>query len=360
MIEEANSGIEDEDEQDENLTFKYSITSYGADFDVDGLVKRIGREDIYVPDFQRRYVWNLKQASRFIESLLLGLPVPGIFLSREKGTQKLLVLDGQQRLKTLKHYYDGKFPTTGKEEKEFVLAGLNSKFNGKSINNLDSEDKRRLNDSIIHATIIKQDDPDDGDSSIYFVFQRLNTGGTQLQPQEIRRAIYHGKFNNLFIKLNENRDWRSLYGSPNVNARGRDQELILRFFALYYEGDGYKKPMTEFLNNYMGKNRQVKIYSEEELTELFEKTLSTIDKHLGSQAFRPRKTLNAAVFDSVMVGIARRLEKGEIKDSIQLQKNHQELLNNRDYIAVTEQATSGEESVRRRIELATEAFAQVP
>lgn len=81
------------------VPLKYSITSYGADYPIDGLVKRLQNDDITVPSFQRGYVWTMKQASRFVESLLLGLPVPGIFLSKEDETSKLLVIDGQQRLR---------------------------------------------------------------------------------------------------------------------------------------------------------------------------------------------------------------------------------------------------------------------
>ena len=87
----------------------YRITSYGVDFDVEGLVRRINEDDIFVPDFQRGFVWSFKQASPFIESLLLGPPMPGIFLTTEPITEKLMVIDGQQRLKTLQYYYSGKF-----------------------------------------------------------------------------------------------------------------------------------------------------------------------------------------------------------------------------------------------------------
>ena len=80
---------------------EYSISSYGADYPVDSLVNRIEAGSIFIPSFQRGYVWNIYRASRFIESLLLGLPVPAIFLSREEASQKLLVIDGQQRLRTL-------------------------------------------------------------------------------------------------------------------------------------------------------------------------------------------------------------------------------------------------------------------
>ena len=87
-------------------------SSYGADYPVDGLVKRINAEDIYIPEFQRGYVWSLNQASRFIESLLLGLPVPGIFVAKDEETKKLLVIDGQQRLKSLQFFYNGMFRPT--------------------------------------------------------------------------------------------------------------------------------------------------------------------------------------------------------------------------------------------------------
>ncbi|MEA5508035.1 DUF262 domain-containing protein [Halotia wernerae UHCC 0503] len=107
-----------EEEDNEVIPFRYSITSYGADYPVDSLVKRLEIGSIYIPSLQRRYVWKLEQASRFIESLLLGLPVPGIFLSKEKETQKLLVIDGQQRLRTLQYFYNGVFQP---DKKEFVL-----------------------------------------------------------------------------------------------------------------------------------------------------------------------------------------------------------------------------------------------
>jgi hypothetical protein len=339
---------------DETLVLKYSITSYGTDFDVDGLVRRIEREDIYVPPFQRAYVWKLKQASRFIESLLLGLPVPGIFLSKESNSQRLLVIDGQQRLRSLLYFYRGVFSDTGKE---FVLSGLKSQFNGVNYRSLQLEDQRRLNDSIIHATVIRQDEPDDGQSGIYFVFERLNTGGTQLQPQEIRAALYHGEFNRALHLLNQNQHWRSLYGAPS--PRKRDEELILRFFALYYNADNYEEPMKEFLNSFMGKNKKLELHSSEELNLVFEQSTSIIAKAFGEKAFKPKKALNAAVFDSVMVGMARRIQYGQIKNETAAYEKYRQLLENQDYISVTERATADRESVRRRLELATQAFENV-
>src|SRR5689334_10609266 len=97
---ELDSELEDTSETEDEITSsnaKYLINSYGADYTVDSLVQRMGRGDIYIPTFQRSYVWKINEASKFIESLLLGLPVPGIFLSVDTD-RKLVVIDGQQRL----------------------------------------------------------------------------------------------------------------------------------------------------------------------------------------------------------------------------------------------------------------------
>ena len=182
------------DESEAVIPFKYSITSYGADYPVDGLVSRIKNEDISIPSFQRGYVWSLKEASRFIESLLLGLPVPSIFLSKERDTQKLLVIDGQQRLLTLSYFYDGLWPVT---RREFILKGVTAQYEGCAYKDLPHEAKRRLADSILHAIIVKQDEPSEDSSSIFHIFERLNTSGVSLTPQEIRTAIYHGPFSEM-------------------------------------------------------------------------------------------------------------------------------------------------------------------
>lgn len=336
-------------ELDESLSLRYSITSYGADFDVEGLVRRISRQDIYVPTFQRRRVWNIKQASRFVESLLLGLPVPGIFLSKD-GESRHLVIDGQQRLRSLEDFCRGVFEPTGRR---FTLTGLKSPFNGLTYRDLEPEDKRRLDDSIIHATIIRQDYPDDGNSSIYFVFERLNTGGTQLQPQEIRAALYHGEFNNLLSSLNDNSEWRALFGP--VHSRRRDQELILRFLALHFQSNAYEKPMKEFLNSFMGANRDLQRYPKEDVVRIFEDTVAVINSAIGEKAFKPKRSLNAAILDSVMVGVAGSLFQGRTDWSLLLEQ-YQRLLGNQDYKRVTETATTDEENVRRRLSLAIEAF----
>jgi uncharacterized protein with ParB-like and HNH nuclease domain len=343
----------DGEKEDEEVAYKYKITSYGADYDVHGLVRRMKSGDIYVPLFQRKSVWKQTQKCRFIESLLLGLPVPGIFLSRED-SEKLIVIDGQQRLRTLLEFY-------GDQEnnaKGFELKDLESRFNGKSYKSLSSEDRRQLDNAIIHTTIIRQDEPDDGESSIYLIFQRLNTGGTALHPQEIRAALYHGKFNELLGTLNKNTTWRKLYGAPS--PRKKDEELILRFFAFYFRQDKYEKPMIEFLNGYMNSNKNLTNQSKKQLASLFIETVETVFACLGDKAFKPQRALNVSAFDSIMVAIAKRLEKGKITSPEKSKKAYKKLIGNQKYFNAIRVGTSDEEAVKTRFSIALSTFEKVP
>lgn len=341
-------------ETEENIPFKYSITSYGTDYPVDGLVRRVRSGDIIIPTFQRGYVWSLREASRFVESLLLGLPVPSVFFSKEPDTQKLLVIDGQQRLRTLSYFYEGLWPST---RREFSLKGIPSTFEGAAYKTLGADDRRRLDDSPIHAIIVKQDEPSDDASSIYHIFERLNTSGVSLNPQEIRTAVYHGDFATLLRDLNKNQAWREIYGPPNKLMR--DQELILRFLALYFSAQSYHRPMKGFLNEFMGRNKDLILFAEEDLRRAFEPTIETIHRAIGKRSFRLARVLNAAVFDAVMVGVARRLERGPIEDLEGFRKSYERMLDDRAFLFVAERATADEDNVSKRLVLATTAFASV-
>ncbi len=337
-----------EDLEFEEISYRYEITSYGADYPVDSIVKRIKDEVIYVPPFQRNFVWNIAQASKFIESLILGLPVPGIFLSKESSTGKLLIVDGQQRLMSLSTFYEGIF-----KGKEFVLTGLASDLNGKTYKTLEASDRIRLDDSIIHATIVRQDQPDDEESSIYLIFERLNTGGKPLTSQEIRACIYYGQFNQFMSEIKQLPKWRIVFGKEN--ERMKEEELILRFFSFFYERKDYAKPLKAFMNKFMSKNRNFEKYSKEDLTKLFTETVTVFADTIGTKSFRIGKTLNAAVFEACMVGLAERLKKGAI-DNDKFIKAYTELLDNPEFIEKSSSATSDEKQLKERIELAISQF----
>lgn len=334
---------------DEAVNYRYSISSYGADYPVDSIVKRMNDEAIFVPPFQRQFVWNQQQASRFIESLLLGLPVPGIFLSKEESTGKLLIIDGQQRLTSLENFFIGSF-----RGKRFRLIGVQEDLVGKTYQDLDMVDKNRLNDSIIHATIIKQTQPDDGDSSIYLVFERLNTSGSKLTAQEIRACIYYGDFNEALKELAKNSNWRNIFGRPNT--RMKEEELILRFFALFYSFDRYEKPLKIFLNSFMHSNRNLQKYSINQLSKLLYPTMAFIYQTLGEKAFRIGAGINAAVFDSVMVGTAKRLQKGAITDSNKYLEEYKKLVSNDEFLQLIRGGTSDESNLQARIKMSIDVF----
>ena len=344
--------VDDSDENEDVAPIIYDISSYGADYDVEGLVKRLNRGDIFIPAFQRDYVWNQVEASRLIESLLLGLPVPGVFFAKENDSNKLYVIDGQQRLKSLQFFLNEVFnPKPGDEKINiFRLKHVQERFEGKTYSQLEEEDRINLNDSIIHATIIKQESPVEDNTSIYHVFERLNTGGRKLTAQEIRTAIYAGTFNELLNELNEYPKWRELFGKKN--ERLKDKEMILRFFAMYEKKKSYEKPLKEFLNKFNAEYRNADVNTIARFRNIFISSIDTIYKYFGPDAFRPFKLFNASVFEVLMVGIALRCALNINFD--ELAKNIRTLYDHEDFSKTLARSTGNEEIVALRHALFSE------
>lgn len=354
------TSIED-DSAEESTEYKFDLTFYGADYPVDGLVKRLNNKDIVIPSFdptnelafeveafQRKFIWSKVQCDRFVESLLLGLPVPGIFLVQQSD-KRLLVLDGQQRLLTMRAFYEGVL-----NKKEFSLEHVQPQFQGKTYKALDDGERRTLDDAIIHATVIKKTADDQDLSSIYTLFERLNSGGTRLSPHEIRVALAPGKLMQLVRKLNENSTWRSIFGAPSKTLK--DHELILRFLALMYSPVEYTSPMKDFITAYAQWNQNLQHESEDLLEKTFNACIDAIAKAVGDKPFRISSALNAAVFDSVMVGVSHRLQQGGEIDSAKLKAAYIQLLQDEDYLYSVGKATAREDQVRNRIDIATQAF----
>jgi len=358
--EAADKQIQDEAADDTTVTpQEYTVSSFGADYDVRGLVNRLNEGKVFIPPFQRNFVWDQPEASRFVESLLLGLPVPGIFLAKEAEENKLLVIDGQQRLKTLQFFYNGFFnPPEGADEKRvFRLKNVQPQFEGKAYKDLSEKDRNKLDDSILHATVVKQEYPTGEDTSLYHIFERLNNGGRLLYQQEIRVALYHGALIDAVAKLNKYKTWRAIFGP--VSNRLKDQELILRFLAFYFDSAKYKKPLGEFLNKFASKTRNAEPAMLKEGEEMFIKTVDEIYNAMGKLSFRVGKVINTAFFDAVMVGLSRRLKKGGDIKKADLKKAYSDLLKNEDFLAAISKATSDETNVKKRIDIATRAFSDL-
>lgn len=333
----------------------YDISTYPADFTLEVLCNKWRKGDIIIPDFQRKFVWNTNQASKLIESFMLGLPVPPIFLYIDKNRATNLVIDGQQRLKSIFYFMgeEGKNKCDERETKflNFKLKGLpeSSPWYEKSYEGFSEDDKIRLNDSILRAIVVKQLNPNDN-TSIYHIFERLNTGGTLLNNQEVRNCVYAGPFNDCLIKLNKYAEWRKIFTKSIEDNRQKDVELILRFFALYDNLDKYKKPMKDFLSNYFGdeKVRFMKPDMIEKREEIFQKTVDKIIEELGEKPFHVRNGLNSSVCDSVMVAFSRNLNS----IPTDIKARYHKLCDDSDYNYYTSKATNDVNSVKSRIELA--------
>lgn len=336
----------------------------GQDFDVEGLVRRLDRGDIVVPQFghddqtletagfQRGFVWRKPQMDRFIESLLLGYPIPGIFLVRQRD-KRYLVLDGQQRLITLKDFYSGIH-----RKREFGLNNVSDKFVGLTYSTLPENLRRTLDNAFIQATIVDTDGTQESLDSVYQIFERLNSGGTQLTPHEIRMALHAGDLVEKLEELNVMQEWRWLYGSRS--PRVRDQELILRIVALYVSSAQYSRPLKTFLNNFVGNHRSASEPRVQEAMALFGRAAKALYAGPGKEALRKAsRQVNAAQTEAIFVGLMRRLKSGKA-DPEAITEAVETLRQNVEFDAATTRATADEEPVSVRLRIATEAFADIP
>tara|TARA_R110002049_G_scaffold252663_2_gene427873 strand:+ start:1696 stop:2802 length:1107 start_codon:yes stop_codon:yes gene_type:complete len=287
------------------------ISYTGQDFDVDGLIKRLGKKDIVIPTFghddvdivaagfQRAFVWRRPQMDKFIESILLGYPIPGIFLVKQSDN-RYLVLDGQQRLLTLKFFHDGIY-----ESKEFSLKTVADDFKGFTYKSLPDDLRRQFDNTFIQAIIVTSDGTTESLESIYRIFERLNSGGTQLTPHEIRVALYAGPFIDFLEELNSIEAWRELYGRKS--PRLRDQELVLRIIGLASNSEKYKRPLKKFLNDIVALYRNESRVEHVAFAKAFELATQILLDTAGRNAFRTGAQVNTALAEAVMVGLICRL-----------------------------------------------------
>lgn len=363
-ITDEQSEIEESASREVDEPSRFEISSYGWDSDVEGLVKRIQRGDIKVPGFQRKFVWNKTEQSRFIESLILGLPVPNIFLAKDADTRTLNVIDGQQRLKTLESYLSGEFPISNTKS-------IHEDFRGRYFNKdvaktaqskvLEEADARALSDSIIHSIVIRPDPSSDSteygheyNNAVIQIFRRLNTSGKPLQPQEVRSCIFYGPFDDMLHELNKVDSWRSFFGAEH--NRCKDVETILRFFALYENFENYKAPMPSFLDRYMEENRNMDIASLDKMNALFVSVVDSLFNACGPSLFKNGSTFLLSKFDAITVGFAKHLASEKAIDPKNIQEKVLQLLADPNYIKSTIEFINDTDNVTRRINTAIDIF----
>lgn len=356
-IEEIQSEIDD-DYSDDSL---FNISSWGADLSFRELISMYEEDELVKPELQRKYVWDKVEASRFIESILLGLPVPSVFLA-QSGSQKLIV-DGYQRIMTVYDYMRGIFST---DKKVFRLSNsdkINARWRNKAFSELSTDDQRKIKSTTIHAIIFEQKKPENDGTSLYQVFERINTSGRTLTPQEIRNCVYQGSFNTMLFEINENRTWRELFGTEEADSRMRDLEYILRFFTMktgdILDTESKQISLKKALNDFMKAHKEDDPANIQRFKDEFEKTVQLVYDHIGKNAFRNytrgkfSKKFHPAIFDAIMVAVFLIDKKGIQLADVSVEK-HIALLEDPGFKEATSKRTTDVENIRKRIFLAGE------
>lgn len=352
------SELED-DYSDDSL---FNIVSWGADLTFRSLADMYEENELVKPELQRKYVWDKVEASRFIESILLGLPVPSIFLA-QAGSQQLIV-DGYQRIMTIYDYMRrGIFSADNKVFKLSNSEKINERWRNKAFSELSLDDQRKIKSTTIHAIIFEQRKPENDDTSLYQVFERINTSGRSLTPQEIRNCVYQGTLNTLLFELNDNEKWRTLFGSVDADSRMRDLEYILRFYAMktpeILESSSKQISLKKALNTFMKKHKNAGAEKIQMLKGEFERTIQLAYDHIGVNAFRNysgnkfSKKFHPAIFDAIMISIflidQQGIEITDVSDDA-----HKALLENTEFKNAISKRTTDVENIQKRIRLAAE------
>lgn len=230
------------------------------------------------------------------------------------------------------------------------MVGLNenSPYLNKTYKDLEESDKaafNKLNDSVLRAFVVKQITTN-GNTSVYHIFERLNTGGTQLVGQEIRNCVYHGPFNNLLCELNNYENWRKVFGSVSLHKRQKDVELILRFLAFYEDGDKYQRPIKDFMSNFMAKYQNATSDKLTSFESLFKNTCDNVLANLGEKPFNIWSGFNVAAFDSIFTVLAKHPIPNDLKT------RYENLKSDDNFIKGVRGATADESIVELRAHLA--------
>ncbi len=351
MDTDNNEELETEESIDEEEALvSYDIVSYPSDLTLSVLSEMWKNGEIVIPDFQRNFVWTLQQASLLIESFLLGLPVPQIFFYIDE-RNKNLVIDGQQRILSVVFFLEGYFGYESIHGKRqvFRLTGLRQEnpFHKKRFEDLDETSQRKFKGAVLRAINIKQLSPLGEHTSVYHIFERLNTGGTPLKPQEIRNCVFRGNLTKSFNNLNSNPSWRKILGKKTYDKHQKDIELILRLFALTDFWHSYERPLKEFLNKAMLKDRDGTSRRARKFERHFPEAAALIVKELGEKPFHIRGPLNTSALDSVFCTILGNLEKLPRN----LSENFKNLLKDEEFVEAS-YGTSDVTVLKNRFELA--------
>jgi len=338
------------DEETETSTVEFNIVVTASDYTLELLASKFKTKDIIIPNYQRKFVWDIRRASTLIESFAIGLPVPQVFFY-ENSEGQLEVIDGQQRITSIAYFFEGYFgvPDVKGKRKVFSLKGLEQRkdLEGQTFDQLNDRTKRKIKNANLRGVTVKQLTPEEEQpESVYHIFERLNTGGLPLNSQEIRNAVFRGQLLTELEKLNTDTNWRNIYGKPDPDPKQRDIELILRLLAFYKNTEAYEPPMKDFLTREMSINRDFKSERAKNFPTSFKRAAKTVVDTV-DKPFRPRGLLNAATMEAVMGAI---MEHGDNADFTKTA--YDDLLKETNFLEVITSNTSNTENVKSRRKIA--------
>lgn len=327
IIEDVEFGDESADEDMPSPEIPKEVRklrTQAYDKSVIDLIRMIRDQDLILdPDYQRNYVWDNKKASLLMESILLNVPIPVIYVAEDEES-RWSVVDGLQRLYSLHRFFSNEFRLTRLE----VLTELE----GLTFLKLNPKAARILNNGILRIIVILQESHPE---IKYDIFQRLNQSPIKLTEQELRNCVYRGSFINMLKDLRTNPKFLSCVGFKGPQKRFLDAELILRYFALADSFElgtgkvkGYSSKMKTFLNSYIQKHKSETPEKLDQFRKRFEGTIDKVHLVFGERAFRrvvdeqgsKDALLNRALMDVIMVSFDR-LSFDDIK------QNKDEILN---------------------------------
>ncbi len=321
--------IEEITMSDEEINDKYKrgeirIITEQARYPVKNIKIMIDSGDYLLnPEYQRRKRWNNVKKSRLIESFIMNVPLPPIFLY-EVDYAKYEVMDGLQRLTSIYDYYDGKYKLEGLEYWK--------ELNGKGYNDLPIEIKKGIDRRYVSSIVLLEETAKtkkEAEELKQIVFERLNSGGEKLKPQETRNALYNGEFNQLCIKLAENEKFKKMWRIPisqdeyellnnDIYRTMEDVEIVLRFFAFRWLDLYNKVNISIFLDEYLKQANKFESETIKELEKLFEDVIDLTYEIFGEDAFllpmierqstKPTKT----IYDSLLQAILLNLEDKDV------------------------------------------------
>ncbi len=383
VVLSADSWLEDDSPQEVDAQIdEYDLTSSPNDFNVATIVDFIGSGAVVIPGFQRHFVWDIKRASKLIESLIIGLPVPQVFLY-EEARNKFLVIDGQQRLMSIYYFVKGRFPRKDRRvELRRIVDELGTipdsvlgndeyfdnfnlqlpkiapnqanRFHGLNFSTLgDYQTSFKLR--TIRNVIVKQVKPTGDDSSIYEMFNRLNTGGVLLTPQEIRASLYHSHFYEALHRLNLSAGWRALLGRPEPELHMRDTEVLLRAIALWRSSDTYAPSMVRFLNEFSKHARTMDSSEVAYIGGMVDKFLAAVQDVPRTPFLSKQKRFSVPLFESVFVAAMEKLEADE--SWVLTEKDVSDIANDPEFSKHSQEQTTDTANVRGRIQAARKVLA---